>query len=166
MKTIIKFSMLFCILFAFQHNLVAQSCHLGEQKSSFAYRSLYANPNAVKVVKPAENIEYPSDHALQIQDIASNEDIEKSQRIHQQLKKLEAALNSAGFYSGKVYSIYNKIYKTTPQTQENVEKLLTIQTVVLTYLNSKANEYPNLEKQLKKASSIDEQIQIFLSYAK
>lgn len=165
MRTILNL-ILVCILLTCQQHIAAQSYHLGEQKSSFAYRSLYANPNAVKVVKPAENIEYPSDHALQIQNIASNEDIEKTQRYHKQLNRLETALHSAGIYTGKVYSIYNKIYKSTPQTKEDIEKLLTIQTVVLLYLNSNATEYPDLEKQLTKASSVDEQVKIFLSYSK
>ena len=40
--------MLLCVLLAYQQTVFAQSCQLGKQKSSFAYSSLYATPNAIR----------------------------------------------------------------------------------------------------------------------
>ena len=36
----------------------------------------------------------------------------------------------------------------------------------ITYYTSNGNVYPNLIKQLKEASSVEEQVQVFLSYSK
>ena len=97
----------------------------------------------------------------------SNEKAQKAERIHGQLSRLAGVLNSQGIYIGKVYSIYNKIYKSTPlTTDENIDNLLNIQSVVLTYLNSQTTAYPQLEKELKNATTIEEQREIFLSYHK
>lgn len=97
----------------------------------------------------------------------SNEKAQKAERIHSQLSRLAGVLNSQGIYIGKVYSIYNKIYKSTPlTTDENIDNLLNIQSVVLTYLNSQTTAYPQLEKELKNATTIEEQREIFLSYHK
>lgn len=96
-----------------------------------------------------------------------NEKVQKLERVHHQLSRLASVLNSQGIYIGKVYSIYNKIYKSTPlTTEESIDNLINIQSVVLTYLNSQATAYPQLEKELKNATTIEEQRDIFLSYYK
>jgi hypothetical protein len=93
--------------------------------------------------------------------------VQKLERVHHQLSRLVGVLNSQGIYIGKVYSIYNKIYKSTPlTTEESIDNLINIQYVVLTYLNSQATAYPQLEKELKNATTIEEQRDIFLSYYK
>ena len=81
-------------------------------------------------------------------------------QIHKQIIKL-----SEHYYGGQVLKKYNNIYKSMPQTQENMLNLQKIQYVVILYLNSKGSAYPTLEKQLKNASSIEEDIAIFLSYS-
>ena len=54
-----------------------------------------------------------------------------------------------------------------PQTEEDMLNLQKIQYVVISYfLNSKGNAYPTLEKELKNAASVEEEIAIFLSYYK
>ena len=47
---------------------------------------------------------------------------------------------------------------------ENIDNLQKIQYVVISHLNSQGTAFPQIEKQLKNASSIKEEIQIFLSY--
>lgn len=69
-------------------------------------------------------------------------------------------------YGGIVFKVYNNIYKSITYTRENKLKLQRIQSVVLTYFKSQGLVYPNLKKQLKKTSSMEEQINIFLSYYK
>ena len=73
----------------------------------------------------------------------------------------EIVFNSWG---GIVFKVYNNIYKSITYTRENKLKLQRIQSVVLTYFESKGLVYPNLKKQLKNASSTEEQMNIFLSY--
>ena len=93
--------------------------------------------------------------------VASPEDIQKCEQVHKQIIKL------TNYYSGgQVFKKYNNIYKTISQTQENIDNLQKIQYVVISYLNSKGNACPNLEKELKNASSMEEEIAIFLSYYK
>lgn len=74
----------------------------------------------------------------------------------------EIVFNSWG---GIVFKVYNNIYKSITYTRENKLKLQRIQSVVLTYFESKGLVYPNLKKQLKNASSTEEQMNIFLSYS-
>lgn len=93
--------------------------------------------------------------------MASPEYIQKYEQVHKQIVK------STSYYSGgQVFKKYNNIYKTISQTQENIDNLQKIQYVVISYLNSKGNAYPTLEKQLMNASSTKEEIAIFLSYYK
>ena len=93
--------------------------------------------------------------------MASPEDIQKCEQVHKQIVKL------TNYYSGgQVFTKYNNIYKSMPQTQENILNLQKIQMVVISYLNSKGSLYPTLEKQLKNAASVEAEIQIFLSYYK
>ena len=65
-----------------------------------------------------------------------------------------------------MFKKYNNIYKSMPQTEENMLNLQKIQYVVISYLNSKGSAYPTLEKELKNAASVEAEIQIFLSYYK
>lgn len=93
--------------------------------------------------------------------MASAEDIQKCEQVHKQIIKL------TNYYSGgQVFKKYNNIYKYMPQTQENILNLQKIQYVVISYLNSKGNACPNLEKELKNAPSTEAEIAIFLSYYK
>lgn len=95
------------------------------------------------------------------QQMASAEDIQKCEQVHKRIIKL-----TNYYYGGQVFKKYDNIYKYMPQTQENMLNLQKIQYVVISYLNSKGNAYPTLEKELKNAASIEEEIAIFLSYYK
>lgn len=141
---IVRNLVLLCILLICQQHIVAQNYNLGKQKQSFAYKTLYAN----QVVK---NNNETINHQP-IQPLASVKDTHK-----------EILLNS---YGGIVFKVYNNIYKSITYTRENKLKLQRIQSVVLTYFESQGLVYPNLKKQLKKTSSMEEQINIFLSYYK
>lgn len=93
--------------------------------------------------------------------IASAEDIQKCEQVHKQIIKL------TNYYSGgQVFKKYNNIYKYMPQTEENMLNLQKIQYIVISYLNSKGSAYPTLEKELKNAASVEEEIAFFLSYYK
>ena len=97
------------------------------------------------------------------QPIAITNDFQtKCAQIHKQIIKL-----SEHYYGGQVFKKYNNIYKSMPQTEEDMLNLQKIQYVVISYfLNSKGNAYPTLEKELKNAASVEEEIAIFLSYYK
>ena len=96
------------------------------------------------------------------QPIAITNDFQtKCAQIHKQIIKL-----SEHYYGGQVLKKYNNIYKSMPQTVENMLNLQKIQYVVISYLNSKGSAYPTLEKELKNAASMEEEIAIFLSYYK
>lgn len=96
------------------------------------------------------------------QPIAITNDFQtKCAQIHKQIIKL-----SEHYYGGQVLKKYNNIYKSMPQTEENMLNLQKIQYVVISYLNSKGSAYPTLEKELKNAASMEEEIAIFLSYYK
>jgi hypothetical protein len=96
------------------------------------------------------------------QPIAITNDFQtKCAQIHKQIIKL-----SEHYYGGQVLKKYNNIYKSMPQTEENMLNLQKIQYVVISYLNSKGSAYPTLEKELKNAASVEEEIAIFLSYYK
>ena len=139
---IVRNLVLLCILLICQQHIVAQNYNLGKQKQSFAYKTLYAN----QVVK---NNNETINHQP-IQPLASVKDTHK-----------EIVFNTWG---GIVFKVYNNIYKSITYTHENILKLQKIQSVVLTYFESQGLVYPNLKKQLKKTSSMEEQINIFLSY--
>ena len=96
------------------------------------------------------------------QPIAITNDFQtKCAQIHKQITKL-----SEHYYGGQVLKKYNNIYKSMPQTEENMLNLQKIQYVVISYLNSKGSAYPTLEKELKNAASVEEEIAFFLSYYK
>ena len=95
------------------------------------------------------------------QPIAITNDFQtKCAQIHKQIIKL-----SEHYYGGLVLKKYNNIYKSMPQTEENMLNLQKIQYVVISYLNFRS-AYPTLEKELKNAASVEAEIQIFLSYYK
>ena len=142
-----------CILLICQQNIVAQSYNLGTQKQSFAYETLYANS--------AQRIQVVNTNTQPTQPMASPEDIQKCEQVHKRIIKL-----TNYYYGGQVFKKYNNIYEYMPQTQENMLNLQKIQYVVISYLNSKGNAYPTLEKELKNAASVEEEIAIFLSYYK
>ena len=88
------------------------------------------------------------------QPIAITNDFQtKCAQIHKQIIKL-----SEHYYGGQVLKKYNNIYKSMPQTEENMLNLQKIQYVVISYLNSKGSAYPTLEKELKNAASVEEEI--------
>ena len=147
MRRIYKLFVL-CILLICQQHIVAQSYDLGKQKQSFAYQTLYANQHGISQVVKSNN---ETINHQPIQPLASVKDTHK-----------EIVFNS---YGGIVFEVYNNIYKSITYTRENKLKLQRIQSVVLTYFESKGLVYPNLKKQLKKTSSMEEQINIFLSYS-
>ena len=93
--------------------------------------------------------------------MAGVEEIQKCEQWHKQIIKL-----ANYYYGGQVLKKYNNIYKSMPQTVENMLNLQKIQYVVISYLNSKGSAYPTLEKELKNASSMEEEIAVFLSYYK
>ena len=152
MKTIQRL-VLICILFTCQQHIIAQSYNLGRQKQSFAYETLYANR--------AQRIQVVNTNTQPTQPMASPEDIQKCEQVHKRIIKL-----TNYYYGGQVFKKYNNIYEYMPQTQENMLNLQKIQYVVISYLNSKGNAYPTLEKELKNAASVEEEIAIFLSYYK
>lgn len=166
MKTIIKFPILLCILLACQQNLVAQSSQLGKHKYSFTYESLYKNSSAAKIITVQDNSQIKQDNSHIKEEMASAEDIEKMERLDTQIEKLLDVLRSERFYAGKEYVIYHEIYNSLPYTKENVQILIKIQGVLLSFYNTRGEQCPDLVDKLKNTSSFDEQIQIFLSYYK
>lgn len=93
--------------------------------------------------------------------IQIKEDIQKIKQTHKSIIKLTSI-----FPYSKVYDAYEKIYKALSYTEENLQTIQKIQMVVIPYLNSQGTAYPELEKQIKKASLIEEKIAILLSYYK
>lgn len=108
--------------------------------------------------------------SVQEQKMASREDQEKLKRMNHQLEKLVDILQSQNIFVYKVFNIYKKIYESTNEstrkTEQNVQELQNIQSVLSIYFTTRTNAYPNLEKDLQKASSIEEQKAILLSYHK
>ena len=177
---------LLCMLLICQQHIVAQSYKLGKQKHSFSYESLYKHSSAVKKVTVVEKTtpkpvvketpqsivnETPKSVVKEVvepvwneSDIekASNEEIQKLQRAHQQLNQLCGQT----IYDSNAFNIYCRLYKSAPQTKKNVQTLMKIQMVVLKYYSSRTTSYPDLEKRLKGASSLSEQKNILLSYSK
>ena len=147
-----------CILLICQQNIVAQSYNLGTQKQSFAYETLYANLHGMsQVVKSNNEMVNPQP----AQPLASPEDIQKCEKVHKQIVKLSQHCTGS-----RAFNKYKSIYKSLPETQENMLNLQKIQYVVISYLNSKGSAYPTLEKELKNAASVEEEIAFFLSYYK
>ena len=167
MKTIQRL-VLICILFTCQQYITAQSYNLGRQKQSFAYETLYAKrPQKSQLEKSqVENSQVVKSNNEMVntqpaQPLASPEDIQKCEQVHKQIVKL-----SQHYTGSRSFNKYNDIYKSLSQTQENIDNLQKIQYVVISYLNSKGEVFPQIEKQLKNASTMQEEIKIFLSYYK
>ena len=154
---IVRNLILLCILLTCQQYIVAQSYNLGKQKQSFAYETLYAN-QAINI-QPTQPIVVETIDTQSTQEMASAEDVQKCEKVHKQIVKL-----SQHYTGSRSFNKYNDIYKSLSQTQENILNLQKIQLVVISYLNSQGEVFPQIEKQLKNASSIKEEIQIFLSY--
>jgi hypothetical protein len=150
---------LLCILLICQQHIVAQSYDLGKQKQSFAYKTLYAN-QAIDI-QPTQPIVVETIDTQSTQEMASAEDIQKCEQVHIQIKKL-----AKGYPGSHSYKKYSNIYTTLPRTQKNMLILQKIQSVVTLYLRSLGTTFPQIEKQLKNSFSIEEQINIFLSYYK
>ena len=150
MKTIQRL-VLICILFTCQQYITAQSYNLGKQKQSFAYETLYANN--------AQRIQVVNTNTQSTQPMASAEKIQKCEQVHRQILRL-----TEHYYVDHVFKKYNNIYKSITPMQENIDNLQKIQYVVISHLNSQGSAFPQIEKQLKNASSTKEEIQIFLSY--
>lgn len=155
-----------CILLICQQDIVAQSYNLGKQKQSFAYKTLYAKrpqkSEAVKsnneVVKTQPIQKAPTEAELKA--IKIKEEIQKIKQTHKSIIKL-----TSSFPYSTAYDIYEKLYKKLLNTEENLQTIRKIQPVVILYLNSRGTAFPQIEKQLKNSSSIEEQINIFLSYS-
>ena len=88
------------------------------------------------------------------------EEIQKIKQTHKSIIKL-----TSSFPYSTAYDIYEKLYKKLLTTEENLQTIRKIQPVVILYLNSRGTAFPQIEKQLKNSSSIEEQINIFLSYS-
>ncbi len=99
------------------------------------------------------------------QPMASAEEIQKYEQVHKQIETLiNRAFLSGQFQYKKVSDVYKKLYNVLPLTEENLIKIQKIQTIVIEYFKSETNTFPLLQKQLQNASSMEEEIQIFLSY--
>lgn len=142
-----------CILLICQQDIVAQSYNLGKQKQSFAYETLYANS--------AQRIQVVNTNTQSTQPMASAEEIQKCEQVHRQILRL-----TEHYYVDHVFKKYNNIYKSILPMQENIDNLQKIQYVVISHLNSQGTAFPQIEKQLKNAASVEAEIQIFLSYYK
>lgn len=99
------------------------------------------------------------------QPMASPEYIQKCEQVH---KRIETLINrtflSGQFQYKKVSDVYKKLYHALLFTEENLIIIQKIQTIVIEYFKSETNTYPLLQEQLKNASTMQEEIQIFLSY--
>lgn len=88
-------------------------------------------------------------------------DLSYVQKKDQQIKKL-----SKYKYIGKIYDIYDSLYKSLSTEEKNISTLFKIQMVVVECFNSNGKSYPNLNKQLTESATMQDQIDIFLSYYK
>ena len=148
-----------CILLICQQDIVAQSYNLGNQKQSFAYETLYSSHvQKTSVVKNNNETTHTPQPASKM---ASAEDIQKCKQVHKQIVKL-----SQHYTGSRAFNKYNGIYKSLPETQENILNLQKIQYVVISHLNSQGTAFPQIEKELKNASSMEAEIAVFLSYCK
>ena len=93
-----------------------------------------------------------------IQQMASAEDVQKCEQVHTRIVNL-----ARYFPVNNVFNKYDNLYKKLPKTEENIQNLKKIQTIVIAYFNSNGSLYPYLSNQLKSATSMEEQITIFLS---
>lgn len=160
MKTIQRL-VLICILFTCQQYITAQSYNLGKQKQSFAYKTLYANLHGMSQVVKSNNEMLNTQSA---QKKVTNQIEQKVLTTHKKIIQLINNLTGNSTFKSIVVDVYIKIYQSSKNTQDAFLHLQQIQHVVLTYLENKASIYPDIVKQLQNASSMQEEIQIFLSY--
>lgn len=164
MRRIYKLFVL-CMLLICQQYIVAQSYYLGKQKQSFAYNMLYTN-HAQKTINNNEIIN--NNETINTQPAQKKLTDQNEQKViesHKQIVQLINNLAGQSAFRSIVMDVYIDIYQSSKKAQEKFLQLQQIQHIVLTYLENKARIYPNLEKELKNASSIEEQINIFLSYS-
>ncbi|MBO5673509.1 MAG: hypothetical protein J6S09_04380 [Paludibacteraceae bacterium] len=150
-----------CMLLICQQNIVAQSYNLGKQKQSFAYETLYANQHGMSQVVKSNNEMVNTQPA---QNKVTNKNEQKVLTTHKKIIQLINNLTGNSTFKSIVVDVYIKIYQSSKKTQDEFLQLQQIQHVVLTYLEDKENIYTNLVNQLQNASSMQEEIQIFLSY--
>ena len=150
-----------CILLICQQNIVAQSYNLGTQKQSFAYETLYANLHGMSQVVKSNNEMVNTQPA---QNKVTDKNEQKVLTTHKKIIQLINNLTGNSTFKSIVVDVYIKIYQSSKNTQDEFLHLQQIQHVVLTYLENKASIYPDIVKQLQNASSMQEEIQIFLSY--
>lgn len=150
-----------CILLICQQNIVAQSYNLGKQKQSFAYETLYANQHGMSQVVKSNNEMVNTQPA---QNKVTDKNEQKVLTTHKKIIQLINNLTGNSTFKSIVVDVYIKIYQSSKNTQDEFLHLQQIQHVVLTYLENKASIYPDIVKQLQNASSMQEEIQIFLSY--
>ena len=163
MRRIYKLFVL-CILLICQQDIVAQSYNLGKQKQSFAYNTLYTN-HAQKTINNNEIIN--NNETINTQPAQKKLTDQNEQKViesHKQIVQLINNLAGQSAFRSIVMDVYIKIYQS--KSQENMINLKKIQSIVISYLNSKGSAYPTLEKELKNAASVEEEIAIFLSYYK
>ena len=152
-----------CILLICQQHIVAQSYNLGRQKQSFAYETLYANQHGMSQVVKSNNEMVNTQPA---QNKVTDKNEQKVLTTHKKIIQLINNLTGNSTFKSIVVDVYIKIYQSSKNTQDEFLHLQQIQHVVLTYLENKASIYPDIVKQLQNASSMQEEIQIFLSYYK
>ena len=87
-------------------------------------------------------------------------------KMHKEIIQLVNDLAGQSTFKSIVVDVYMNIYTSSKKEQEELLQLQQIQYVVLTYLEKKTRIYPNLENQLINASSMEDEIAIFLSYYK
>ena len=150
-----------CILLICQQNIVAQSYNLGKQKQSFAYETLYANQHGMSQVVKSNNEMVNTQPA---QNKVTDKNEQKVLTTHKKIIQLINNLTGNSTFKSIVVDVYIKIYQSSKNTQDEFLHLQQIQHVVLTYLENKASIYPDIVKQLQNASTMQEEIQIFLSY--
>jgi hypothetical protein len=135
----------------------------GNPTVSQSYRPSYTQTTTVSV-QPApktntpvvQEVETPTHQPAQ--QMASVEDLQKCERVHTRIVNL-----ASNFSVNTVFNKYDNLYKKLPKTEENIQNLKKIQTIVIAYFNSNGSLYPYLSNQLKSATSMEEQITIFLS---
>ena len=162
MRRIYKLFVL-CMLLICQQYIVAQSYYLGKQKQSFAYNTLYTN-HAQKTINNNEIIN--NNETINTQPAQKKLTDQNEQKViesHKQIVQLINNLAGQSAFRSIVMDVYIKIYQS--KSQENMINLKKIQSVVISYLNSKGSAYPTLDTELKNAASMEEEIAIFLSYS-
>ena len=136
----------------------------GNPRVSESYRPTNTHTTTVTaqpINNSKANVSVQEVETINTQPMASVEEIQKCKQWHKQIIKI-----NNNYLDGIVFNKYNDVYKSLSNTTDNINTLKKIQSVVLTYYNSEGLVYPNLKKQLKNATSMEEEIAIFLSYYK